>query len=68
MFQFKVVENMLATKASLFRTQICDCNVCPQCLNTLLRSHVLSLLLRSCLLEDILNLVDQYNWATVSLT
>ena len=46
MFQFKVVENMLATKANLFRTQICDCNVCPQCLNTLLRSHVLSLLLR----------------------
>ena len=35
MFRFKVVENMLATKASLFRTQICDCNVCPQCLNTL---------------------------------
>ena len=35
MFQFKLVENMLATKANLFRTQICDCNVCPQCLNTL---------------------------------
>ena len=68
MFQFKVVENMLATKASLFRTQICACNVCPQCLNTLLRSRVLSLLLRSCLLEDISNLVDQYNGATVSLT
>ena len=33
MFQYKVVHNILATKASLFIAKICDYNVCPQCLN-----------------------------------
>ena len=33
MFQYKVVENILATEASLFRAKICDYNVFPQCLN-----------------------------------
>ena len=32
MFQYKIIHNILATKVSLFRAEICDNNVCPQCL------------------------------------
>ena len=32
MFQYKIIHKILATKVSLFRAEICDNNVCPQCL------------------------------------
>ena len=31
MFQYKIIHNILPTKASLFKAKICDDDICPQC-------------------------------------